>query len=257
MKILARPLSLVLTFIVSGAIFGCRPSAPSEFKASQDAFQKISRVSVEWSSQNDLGSFQQTAELDCSGGYYHRHIVKDLSAKGAADTRSALGAPLWHQDTEYLFVDGRSYERSSGQFGFDAKPSWVRSVSNFNPKSYCQDLQAGKDPEDGPFGSYVHFIPVVDFKQVLSDNKLQYVADRISDDGPCREYSVTYSSNVESSSRPTPNGAYVSFEMKPVDAKMCLGPKDHLPRQVEQDGWMVKYSYGEIQKLAAPAVAGF
>jgi hypothetical protein len=99
----------------------------------------------------------------------------------------------------------------------------------------------------------VQFIPVVDFKQVLSDSKLQYTADQISGDGPCREYDIAYSSNMESSRRATSNGIDRSFEMRPVNAKMCLGTKDHLPRQVEQGGWTVKYSYGEIQKLPEPA----
>jgi hypothetical protein len=106
---------------------------------------KGSRVTVEWSAQSDLGNFQQSAELDCSGGYYHRHIVNELSPRsGEAETRSARGTPLGHQDMEYSYVDGHSYERSTGQLGFNAKPAWARSPSNFNPESYCQDLQAGR-----------------------------------------------------------------------------------------------------------------
>jgi hypothetical protein len=245
-----------MLLLVAVAAAGCRPSAPSDFKASQAAFQKISRVKVEWTAQTSDGSFQQTAELDCAAPYYHRHIVKDLTARGiAADTREALGKPLSHQDTEYLFVDGRSYEHSTGQFGYDAKPGWVRSMGNYNPKPGCESLQAGKDPEDGPFAVDVHFFPVLDFARILSDNRMEYVADRLSDDGPCREYKVNYQSPVQTGHTATSNGTYSSFELKPQNAVVCLGREDRLPKQVVQGDWTVKYSYGEIDKMPAPQVA--
>src|SRR5215470_1269956 len=126
MKIHAGFLMISLPFIFIASLSGCRPSAPSDFRAPQEAFQKISRVSADWSAQTNLGTFQQTAELDC------RHIVKDQTAGGiAAVTRITLGAPLAHQDTEYLFIDGKSYDRTTGQFSTDARPNWVRSLSNF------------------------------------------------------------------------------------------------------------------------------
>lgn len=244
--------------LVTVAAAGCRPSAPSDFKASQAAFQKITRVKVEWTAQTDQGSFQQTAELDCSASYYHRHIVKDLNARGmVADTRDALGKPLSHQDIEYLFVHGRSYEKSTGQFGYDAKPGWVRSMGNYNPKTYCEDLQAGKDPEAGPFVPDVSYLPLVDFTRIISGNHLQYAADRLSDDGPCREYKVNYESSVEVGHTAMANGTYSSFELRPTDAVMCLGRDDRLPRQVAQGDWTVKYSYGEIERMPAPPVAAY
>jgi hypothetical protein len=245
----------MLLLVALGAA-GCRPSAPSDFKASQAAFQKISRVKVEWAAQTDQGSFQQTAELDCAASYYHRHIVKDLSASGAAaDTRAALGKPLSHQDTEYLFVDGRSYERSTGQFGHDAKPGWGRSAGNYNPNTYCADLQAGKDPEAGPFVPDVSYLPLVDFALIIIGNHLEYVADRISDDGPCREYKVNYESSVETGHTAMANGTYSSFELRPTNAVMCLGREDRLPKQEVQGDWTVRYSYGDIEKMPAPQVA--
>ena len=72
--------------------------------------------------QADKGSFQQTAEIDCTTPYYHRLLIKDLTAKGiAAEAREALGRPLTHQDADYLFVAGRSYIRTSGEFGIRCK----------------------------------------------------------------------------------------------------------------------------------------
>ena len=251
-------LMLMMTSMIAISMFGCRPSASSEFKAAQEAFQKAPHVTVEWTAQTDKGSFHQTAELDCSAPYYHRHLVKDLTPRGVeAGSRQALGQPRSHQDTDYLFVSGRSFTRTSGEWGFDAKPDWAASASNYNPKSECQALQEGKDPEDGPFAPDVHFIPVLDFARILSENKMEYVAERTLEDGPCREYRVVYPSPVESSQTATSNGTYTSYESKPVTATICVGTKDHLPRQAVQGDWTVRYSYGEIEKLPPPSVATF
>ena len=249
-------LTMAATSIASMSMVGCRPNAPSEFKAAREAFQKAPQVTVEWSAQTDKGSFQQTAEMDCTTPYYHRHLIKDLTPKGiAADAREALGRPLTHQDADYLFVAGRSYIRTSGEFGFDAKPGWAPSAGSYNPRSECQAIQEGKDPEDGPFAPDVHFIPVLDFARILSENKMEYLAERALDDGPCREYRVVYPSPVETSQTATSNGTYTSYESKPVTATICIGTKDHLPKQVVQGDWTVKYSYREIEKLPLPAVA--
>jgi hypothetical protein len=236
-------------------LVGCRPSAPSEFKAAQEAFQRVPHVTVEWTAHTDKGSFQQTAEMDCGAPYYHRHLAKDLTPKGVeAGTREALGHPRSHQDTEYLFVGGRSFTRTSGEWDFAAKPDWAPSGGSYNPKSECQALQEGKDPEGGQYVPDVQFIPVVDFARILSENKMEYIAERALEDGPCREFSVVYPSSVETSQTPTSNGTYTSYDLQPVTATMCLGTKDHLPRQVVQGDWTVKYSYGEIEKLPAPSV---
>lgn len=248
-------LLLLITSAVAIWMVGCRPSAPSEFKAAQEAFQKAPYVTVEWTAQTDKGSFRQIAEMDCSAPYYRRHLVKDLTRRGVqAGTRDALGQPRSHQDTEYLFVGGRSFARTSGEWGFDAKPDWAVSAGSYNPKSECQALQEGKDPEGGPFVPDVQFIPVVDFARILSENKMEYVAERVTDDGPCREYRVVYPSSVETSQTVTSNGNYISYDLAPVSATMCIGTKDHLPKRVVQGDWTVKYSYGEIEKLPAPSV---
>jgi hypothetical protein len=245
-----------MLLLVGGTAAGCRPSAPSDFKASQAAFQKISRVKVEWSAQTSDGSFQQTAELDCAASYYHRHILKNLSASALSSaSRMSAARPLAHQEVDYLFVDGRSYERSSGQFNYNPNPGWLLTMSNYNPKPYCQDLQAGKDPEAGPFVPDVSYLPLVDFARIISGNHFEYVADRISDDGPCREYKVNYESSVEVGHTAMSNGTYSSYEMKPTNAVICLGRDDRLPKQVVQGDWTVKYSYGEIDKMPAPQVA--
>jgi len=246
---------LMITSVIAILLVGCRPSAPSEFKAAQQAFQKIPHVTVEWTAETDKGSFQETAEMDCSAPYYHRHLLKDLTARGVqACTRDALGRPLAHQDADDLFVGGRWYTRTSGKFGFDAKPGWVFSAGSYNPKSECQAFQEGKDPEDRPFAPDVHFIPVFGFARILRENKMEYVAERTTEHGPCREYRVVYPSPVETSQTATSNGTYTSYESKPVNATTCIGTKDHLPRQVVQGDWTVKYSYGEIEKLPPPSV---
>jgi hypothetical protein len=250
---------LLLVFMVTSVpailMVGCRPSAPSEFKAAQEAFLNVTHVTVEWTAQTDKGSFQQTAEMDCRAPYYHRHLVKDLTPRGVeAGTREALGQPRSHQDTEYLFVGGRSFTRTSGEWGFAAKPDWAPSPGSYNPKSECQDLQEGKDPEGGEYVPDVQFIPVVDFARILSENKMEYIAERALENGPCREYRVVYPSSVETNQTSTSNGTYTSYDLKTVTATMCMGTKDHLPKQVVQGDWTVKYSYGEIEKLPAPSV---
>src|SRR5215467_14200151 len=88
---------LVSVMVVLPLFSGCRPSGPAELKKSAAAFQQVSRMRMEWSSQTDHGAFKHSAELDCNALYYHRISVKDLSEKGvAAETRSALGSPKAH-----------------------------------------------------------------------------------------------------------------------------------------------------------------
>jgi len=145
-------LMLMVAAVPPILVVGCRPNAPSEFKAAQEAFQKAPHVTVAWSAQTDKGSFQQTAEMDCGAAYYHCHLAKDLTPGGVqAGTRDALGQPRAHQDTEYLFVGGRSFTRTSGEWGFDAKPDWAASASNYNPISVGRSsIPTGKSK------SYLH-----------------------------------------------------------------------------------------------------
>jgi hypothetical protein len=246
---------LMVTTVPAILTAGCRPSAPSEFKAAQEAFEKMPQVTVEWVAETDQGSFHQTAEMDCGAPYYHHHVVKHLTLRGVqAGTRESLGHPLAHQEANYLFLGGRSYTRTSGEFGFNARPGWVLSVGNYNPKGECQPLQEGKYPEDGSFAPDVHFIPVLGFARILNEDKMEYVADRTTEDGPCREYRVEYPSPVETSQTPTSSGTYISCESRPVTATVCVGTKDHLPKQVVEGDWTVRYSYGELEKLPPPSV---
>jgi hypothetical protein len=101
----------------------------------------------------------------------------------------------------------------------------------------------------------VSYLPLVDFALIIIGNHLEYVADRISDDGPCREYKVNYESSVETGHTAMANGTYSSFELRPTNAVMCLGREDRLPKQEVQGDWTVRYSYGDIEKMPAPQVA--
>lgn len=248
---------VILASTMTALLSGCRPSGPADLKKSAAAFQKISRIRVEWSSQTDRGAFKQTAELDCNAPYYHRLSVKDLTDKGIADgTRSALGAPKAHQETEMLYVEGASYLRTSGVWASEPVTDWSAThTSNYNPRSECEAIRQGKDPEDGPFAEDVHVLPVFNFAGALATNKIDYVSDTVVADGPCREYTVTYEDSVESARTVTSNGEYVSFAMQPVKATVCLGKDDALPRQITQGQWVVSFFYGDFVPLPAPPVS--
>ena len=244
---------LAPALVTASLMCGCRRSGPSDFKASQQAFQKISRVKVEWSATTDKGRFKETVEMDCDAPYYHRLSVTDLTENGiASGTRSALGQPLAHQETEDLFIDGKSFDKSTGTWGFDARPDWAPPAGGgYNPTAECQALRDGKDPEDGPFAQGVHFIPVLGYARVLAGNKIEYMAKRTLEGGACWEYRVVYQDSTEASRVSTPNGEMISYEMRPVEATVCLGTTDRLPRQIVQGDWTVKFSYGRFEKLPA------
>ncbi|HYL92615.1 MAG TPA: hypothetical protein VEW69_05605 [Alphaproteobacteria bacterium] len=192
--------------------------------------------------------------MDCEQLYYHRLSIKDLTAAGVtAGTRSELGAPLAHQESESLFVDGRSFFKSTGAWGFDARPYWAPPAGGSNnPKSACEALQQGKSPEDGPFAQGVHFLPVLSFARALAENKIEYLADRVREGGKCREYRVVYQDTAETSRMVTGNGEYTSYALQPTQATVCLDAKSHLPVQIVQGDWTVKYDYGALEKLPAP-----
>ena len=248
---------LILAAAMAALCSGCRPSGPAEFKKSATAFQKISRMRVEWTAETDRGTFKQSAELDCVAPYYHRLSVKDLTEKGIAEgTRSALGAPKAHQETEMLYLDGASYLRTSGVWASDAATEWsVSNTSNYNPRSECEAIRQGKNPEDGPFAEDVHFLPVFNFAGALVTNQMNYVSETVVPDGGCREFTVTYEDSVESARTVTSNGEYVSYSPKPVKATVCLGKDDALPRQIVQGPWTVNFFYGDFVPLPAPPVS--
>jgi hypothetical protein len=233
---------------------GCRPSGISDFKASHQAIQNVSHASAEWSTKNDKGSFKYTAEFDCATPYYHRASAVDLTPKGVADgTRSELGAPVPHQGVDLLFVDGREFSKSAtGVWEWTPPYDWKEFPVSHNPSTECEALRAGKDPEMGPFAAGNHFYPILDFPGIVKENKIEYLTERVVADGRCREYRVTYQDAVEYNRLPTSNGEYISYDARPVQAVVCLGSKDHLPRQAAQGGWTFTYSYGSFEKLPAP-----
>jgi len=98
------------------------PDGRTEISAARDAFRKVTQFSLETGSVTPIGKFTQLTEVDCETPYYHHRNTKDLSAEGIASNITQLqGRPKAHQEDERLFVDGKSYRRSSG--GWENAPA--------------------------------------------------------------------------------------------------------------------------------------
>jgi hypothetical protein len=211
------------------SIAGCRfaSNGPAAFQRSQQAAIRASSFTVEIAQSTKMGEFRDIKSIDCSAQYFHELDAKDLNdfAIEQGITQSQ-GRPRRHQESEMMFVGGKTYGRNTSSwenpsFGTDdASPNWQPLSASRNPGEECQSMRAGAS-----FG-------FVAYGKILKSAKIDYLGKQQVNGHKCAEYQTSY-----------PDRTY-------TDAKICLGTSDDLPYRVVGDDFTVTYNYDPVQKLS-------
>ena len=120
------------------------------FRASQEAFQRTPRFTLDRVSRTALGVFTETSQIDCAAPYLHWQRTKDLTAKGIADgTTTYQGPPRAHSEEERLFVFGQSFDRLTGDWenpppAENNEKAWGPSRNSFDPGEECRAMRDGR-----------------------------------------------------------------------------------------------------------------
>ena len=207
---------------------------PGAFKASQKAAMRVNHFTVELEQKTKMGVFRNTQLIDCGARsfadrYFYDHEVKDLSPEGIeAGVTQMQGRPNAHQESDALFVNGKSYGRNSSNWENpslgtdDASPDWHPISMTRDPAEPCVDMKWGRG-----FG-------YVAYDKILKSGSIRYLGKQWINGHKCLEYQTSF---PDRTSR---------------DTKICLGAKDDLPYRVVDEDYAATYSYEDVVKLPAP-----
>ena len=202
------------------------------FQASREEAKRTKHFSAELDEQAKMARIRRSQSLDCDAQYFYEHEAWDRTQEGI-DTGGSLsqGRPSSHQETDTLFVGGKTYMKNTSSlenapFGQDdASPDWHPVTRPRDPSEECRAMSLGKS------------LGYVSYDLILDEGRIEYLGRERVNGHKCLEYDVKFSSQV----------------LK--ETKVCLGSSDDLPYRVVSDDYTATLSYEPIEKLPVPVQA--
>ena len=211
------------------AACGLFHDGPSAFRASQKAAMKRDQFNVELDRKTKMGEFKESMALDCQNIYFYDHEVDERSPEAIeSGATMSQGRPSSHQESETLFVDGKTYGRNTSSWENappsvdDASPQWHPISILRSPQRECGAMKQG----DG--------LGYVSYTLILKEGRIEYAGREKINGHRCGEYKVTFDSQA----------------VKGV--KVCLGTSDDLPYRVIGEDYTATYNYEPVARLALP-----
>jgi hypothetical protein len=208
---------------------GLFQNGPSAFRASQKAAMKRDQFNVELDRKTKMGEFKESMALDCKNIYFYDHEVDERSPEGIESGATlSQGRPSSHQESETLFVDGKTYGRNTSSWENappsvdDASPQWHPISILRSPQRECSAMKQGEG------------LGYVSYTGILKEGHIEYLGREKINGHRCAEYKVAFDSQA----------------VKGV--KVCLGTSDDLPYRVVGEDYTATYNYEPIARLAAP-----
>lgn len=263
-----RPVRIAATLAVCAAC-ACRsegrvsPASPpdgrAELMAARQAVQAVTHFTISSTVTTGLGTFQDTYEVDCARGYYHKLSVAELTAEGMErGTTQLQGRPRARKESEELHVAGRSYSRYSGSWENspaeydDAQPTFARSRNSYAERTDCARIRQEAD------------VLGVPLSKAAKATSVEFLGQQTVEGTACNEFRFTYEDKVYGDRMITRDlgGGSVSSEREmvtqPLEALICFGTADKLVyrsvhQQIDRRVETRLLSYGEIAPLPDPS----
>ena len=199
------------------------------FLASQSEAKRTKHFSVELDEPAEMMHIKRTQALDCDAQYFYEHEVADRTAEGIKAGGSLLqGRPSSHQETDTLFVNGKTYRKNTSSwenapFGSDdASQDWHPITRPRDPTDECRAMKLGRS------------LGYLSYDTILEEGRIEYLGRQRVNGHKCVEYDVRFTSQV----------------LK--ETKVCLGSSDDLPYRVTREDYSATYSYESIERLPIP-----
>jgi hypothetical protein len=200
---------------------------PTAFQASQKVAMRTRQFHVELERQTKMGNFKNSQSLDCDARYFYDHEVDERSPEAIkSGVTLSQGRPSSHQETDTLFVEGKTYGRNTSSWenatANDDAHDWVPLSMSRDPQSECTSMKRGES------------LGYVAYDTILKEGHIEYVGKQKIDGHKCAEYNVSFDSRI----------------LKSV--KVCLGTSDDLPYRVVGEDYTATYDYEPVTRLSVP-----